>query len=230
MNTEDAPPPPLPVPPPAPKRRGCLFYGCLGGLVILLAIAIGGLLTLRYAKKIVSDLTDQAAEPLPQVTVSPERLKEIRKKVDDFRDAVKAGKTVEPLSLDSEELNALIQSDPDLQSLKGKVYVSIEGNQLKGRVSVPLEQINAQFFKGRYLNGTGTFNLSFRNGALKLFPDSIIVKGKPVGEDIMSKFRTQNFAKGINQDPRASVALEHIESITVADNQLIITPKPPGTQ
>jgi hypothetical protein len=197
-------------------------------MVILLFLAIGGLLTLRYAKKIVTDLTDQSAEPLPAVTVTPARLAEIRKKVDAFRDAVKGGKPVEPLILDSEELNALIQNDPDLVPLKGKVYVMMEGSQLKGRVSVPLEEINAQIFKGRYLNGTGTFNLTFKNGMLKLNAESMTVKGKPVGEDIMSKIRPKNLATQINHDPRASVAMDHLESVVVSDSHLVVTPKAPG--
>ena len=35
--------------PPKP-RRGCFFYGCITGLVLLLLIAIGGLIAVHYGK------------------------------------------------------------------------------------------------------------------------------------------------------------------------------------
>src|SRR6267142_1961253 len=144
-------------PPPKP-RRGCLFYGCVTGLVMLL-------------------------------------------------------------------ISALIATDPDLQPVKGKLYVMIEGDQLKGQVSVPMEQVGLPIFRGRYLNGTGTFRVLVRNGILLLTAEKLVVKGKPLPDNYMKEIRQQNLARDINNNPRATVALDAIKEVQVKDSRFIIVPK-----
>ena len=76
---------------------------------------------------------------------------------------------------------------------------------------IPAEKSPGDSVTAGTLNGTGTFNLALRNGTLHLTAQSIIVKGKPVPEVYMQKIRTQNLARNINSDPRASVALDHLQ-------------------
>ena len=211
--------------PPIKKRRGCLFYGCLGGLVMLLIIVIAGLVGLRYAKKMVTDFTDSAPTPLPGVKLSPAEIEVVRKRIEDFRQAVRAQRPTEPLSLTTDEINALIATDSDLEPFKGKVYVSIEGEQLKGQVSIPMAEVGLRAFRDRYLNGAGTFKLAVRNGLLYLTAQTIDVKGKPLPEVYMQKIRTQNLARNLNNDPRASAALDRIKDIQVKDGKVVIVPK-----
>ncbi len=92
--------------------------------------------------------------------------------------------------------------------MKGKFYVSLEGDQLKGEVSVPLRDMGLTMFKGRYLNGSATFNLSFQNGALSVTPQTIIVKGKPVPEEYMQEIRKQNLAASLTNQPEAVAVLQ----------------------
>src|SRR5437879_1032056 len=127
-----------PIAPPIKKRRGCLFYGCLGGLVMLLIIVIAGLIGLRYAKKMVTDFTDSAPNPIPAVKLTPPEIEQVKKRIEDFRQAVRASRPTEPLSLSAEEINAMIANDSDLEPFKDKVYVTIEGDRLQGRMSVAM--------------------------------------------------------------------------------------------
>src|SRR5205823_12311506 len=118
----------------------------------------------------------------------------------------------------------LLTTDKDLKSLHSKFYVMLENDQLKAQLSVPLEDLGLHIFKGRYLNGSGTFYLSLRNGALYLNARNITVKGKPLPETYMQSIRKQNLARDMNADSNASPALHRIQSIEIKSNELIITP------
>jgi len=214
-----------PIAPPIKKGRGCLFYGCLGGLVMLLIIVIAGLIGLRYAKKMVTDFTDSAPNPIPAVKLTPPEIEQVKKRVEDFRQAVRASRPAEPLSLSADEINALIANDSDLEPFKDKVYVIIDGDRLQGRMSVAMADIGLAAFRGRYLNGAGTFKLAIHNGLLFLNAQTLEVKGKPVPEVYMQKIRTQNLAQNLNSDPRASAALDRIQDIQIKDGKMIIIPK-----
>ena len=63
----------------------------------------------------------------------------LKDRVEAFRKAVEAGTPTEPLVLTSDDLNALIEENPDL---KGKIYVKIEGDEVKGQVSIPLDKLD----------------------------------------------------------------------------------------
>ena len=212
-------------PPQIKARRGCLFYGCLGGLIILLLVVIGGLIGLHYAKKMFSDFTDPQPIPLPAVRLSQPEIEQLRRQVDAFRESVRAGRQTSPLTLTADDINALIATDPDLQPLKGKFYVTLENDHIKGQLSVSMQELGLPIFRDRYLNGSGTFSLSLRNGLLRLTAEDITVKGKPLPSPYMDSIRKENLARNINNNPRDSVALDRLQSIEVKDSKLIIVPK-----
>jgi hypothetical protein len=207
------------------RRQGCLFYGCLCGLVLLLVVVIAGLIGLRYAKKMYYEFTDSQPIALPEVKLSQPEIEALRHKVDDFRESVKAGRHTRPLTLTADEINALIAGDKDLKAMKGKFYVSLENDQIKAQLSVPLDELNLPIFKGRYLNGAATLSLFLRDGTLYLIPQDITVKGKPLPSVYSQSIRKQNLAQDMDNDPKASDALKQIQSIEVKNGELTIVPK-----
>ncbi len=210
------------------RRRGCLFYGCITGLVCLVAIVAAFLLGLHQLKKMLTQFTDSSPMTLPTTRLSQAEIGQAQDRVNNFRDAVRAGRPAEPLALTGDELNALIATNPDLRPLKGKVYLTIENGVVKGQVSLPLDQLGLRVFRGRYLNGTGKFMILLQNGVLEVTPESIVVKGKPLPAVYMDKIRTVNLAAGFNTDRRAATALGHLQAIQVQDGRLILVPKPSG--
>ena len=187
-------------------RRGCLYYGCIAGLVLMLMMLVGGLLGLHYAKRMFHNFTDDKPMPLPQVQMSRADIDRIEQRIETFRQAVRSEKPTEPLILSADEINALIATDPDFRELKGKLYVTLSGDQVEGQLSIPMESVGLQLFKGRYLNGKGTFSVSLRNGRIRLNTMSFKVKDRPVPEVYMEQIRKQNLAESINNDPRAAAA------------------------
>jgi hypothetical protein len=210
---------------PKPRRRGCLFYGCLSGVACLLIILVAFLFGLYQLKKFVNFYTDTHPVALPSVQMSPAEIDQLKQRVENFQDAVRSGRPTEPLAVTAEEINAFLQNDANYSAVKGKLYVSIEGDRLKGQVSVPLEEMGWRIFRGRYFNGTGIFSVAVHNGTLFLTADSLVVKGRPLPSIYMEKIRSQNLAENLNNNPRASVAINHLQEVRISDGKLILVPK-----
>jgi hypothetical protein len=208
------------------RRRGCLFYGCLGFCILFLVILAASMAGYRYAKKMFTELTDSKPMPLPAVTLSKDQIAEVQRRVDAFRSAIREQSATAPLELTADEINALIANDPDLQELKGKLYVIIDGDQLKGQISIRMEDLGLPLFKERYFNGTGTFKLTFRDGILRITPETLLAKGgRPIPPTYMEPVRKTNLAHDLNTNPRAVTALEKLQDIRVQGGKLILTPK-----
>ena len=213
-------------PNPTPKaRRGCLFYGCLTGIVCLVAMLVALLIGLHQLKKMVNQYTDAQPLPLPQIQMAQSDIDRVKREVDDFRQAIQAGRSASPLSLTGDEINALIANDPNFEALKGKVHVTIEGGRVKGQLSVPMDQLGLPRFRGRYLNGTATFAISLQNGALHIDPDQLLVKDKPLPAVYLDAIRKQDLAGNVNNNPDAAAALGRLQSIQIEDGKLVIVPK-----
>lgn len=207
--------------------RGCLFYGALGAGVILLLLILGAYLGLRYAKKLVIEYTDERPALLPQVQMSQADLQRVQRRVDNFRENLREEKNTTPLTLTANEVNILIATDPDLAPLRDKIFVTFNAAQLEAQISVPLDELGLPKLRGRYLNATGKFAVIFRDGVLRVFPQSLEVKGKPLPEVYMKRLRKYNLVDRLNSDPRATAALEALEEIQIKDGNLVLVPKPP---
>lgn len=209
------------VPPQQPQRRGCLFWGCLTCCVLLLLLVLAAVFTVRFVKNRINAYTDTAPMALPKVEMSDADFKVLQQRVKSFGDAMDQGKPTEPLSLSSDELNAIIVKSPNSASLSNKIHLSLNGSEVKGQISIPLDSLG-RLGRGRYLNGEATFNASLENGILIVTTQDILVKGKHVPETVMSKLRHENLAKDAMRDPKNAEALRKLDSFKVVDGHVII--------
>lgn len=210
----------------SPKRQhGCLFYGCISGAACLVLILLVFLLGIHLLRKTLNQYTDTAPMKLPVVQLSQPEIEQVQHRFENFTDAANSGRPTPPLDLTSDEVNALLQNDPNFRAAKGKFYVTIVGTNLQAQVSLPMTRLGLGLLKGRYLNGTATLAVSLQNGLLDLAPLQVKVKGQPLPEVYLEKIRHENFATGINNNPRASVVLSHLRSIELKDGKLILVPK-----
>jgi hypothetical protein len=190
-------------------------------LIILLAFLLG----LYQFKRMLNFYTDSQPAQLPSVQLSVAEMEQLKQRIESFQDAVRSGRPTPPLTLTSDEINAFLQTDTNFARVKGKLYVAIEGNRLKGQVSVPLADLGLGIFRGRYLNGTGIFAVGLQKGNLIVTPDVLAVKGKPLPAVYMDKIRSQNLAESLNNNPRASVGLNRLQEIRISDGRLVLVPK-----
>ncbi len=211
-------------------RRGCLFYGCIGVLVV--GALVGALLAIlsvvayRFSSRMVERYTATAPDPVPVVKLPEPRIQSIEERVNAFEDAAEAGDAA-TLNLTAEELNALIARDPNL---RGRVAVDIEGDLMQGQLSFPLEELGLPNIilgglKGRYLNGMATFTPTLNpDGTIGVQIDDLTVKGQPVPDEFLKKLNEPGSAIRFDLDETGnkSRALRRLKEIEVRDGRLIL--------
>ena len=213
------------------KQRGCLFYGCLSLAVLALVIALFVSVGFYFAKRTftgwVNDYTEAAPRPI-EVLVYPEpRLRELQTRLQTFHDGLeKSGEPLE-LVLSADDLNALIAQKKDL---KGRVFVKIDDDQLKGEVSWPLPDLGPMSpvkLKGRYLNGTAAFKVNIDQGNLDVRIEQASVKDKPLPPVLANELRKKNLAEDarLEDDPETAKVLNKIDRLEIRDGKIIIRSK-----
>jgi len=174
----------------------------------------------------IAQYTDTNAVALPRTELSVDEMKLVLDRVNAFSDAMDTHSNAAPLILTGPQVNALLESRPELALYKGQFFVSFEGEQTKAQISLPLDRIKFPGLntKGRYLNGSGTFNVSISDGSLFVFPSALEVKGKPIPPEVLASFQHQNLATNANKGPNTNV-FSQIESLQVTNSTLVIRAK-----
>jgi hypothetical protein len=220
--------------PQSPKKpRGCFFYGCITCLVLFALAAVlfllGGWYAVRWANAMVTEYTDTVPMALPKVDMPPEELAKLKARVAEFNHALDAHTNTPPLILTGREINALMQDSAQVKQmdLNDKFYVDLEGDHIKGQVSLPLDQIRIPFVHtaGRYLNGIGEMAAEVTNAMLTVTVVSLEVKGKPLPPKFMTSLQQQNLADKVNENSTNRAAMSRFESIEIKDSTLIIKAK-----
>ena len=216
-------------PPIQKPKKGCLFYGCLTLVVLSLAVLVGGGLGLyllyQKAEAFVEQYASTEPAPLPEVryTQDDQQLFDERLKI--FAGGLAEGKPTVPLVLKGEDLNMLLAASEDLAVLAQGVRMKVEGDELKGSVSLKLGDLGAPFYKDRYINGEASFRVSLAEGRLTVSPTQIVVNERPIPEDVLKAIREHNFAEGANQNPEFARTLDQLDSIEIKDGTVKVVPK-----
>lgn len=208
------------------QGRGCWFYGCITLIVLAILVAVligvGGFLAYRGYSKLVMDWTDTTPRPMPEVTMPAEERKALEARVENFQESVKADKPTEPLVLDSDDINALIDDEPQL---KGTMHVDIQGDKIKAEVSIPLEKTGLPLTKGRYVNGSGTILVELEDDFLVVRLDDLEVRGKKMPDEMRSQLRAKNLADDFMNNPKNREMVARYKRIEVKDGKLYVYPK-----
>ncbi|HEX5054145.1 MAG TPA: hypothetical protein VFZ65_20370 [Planctomycetota bacterium] len=224
-------PPDLPQP---KKSRGCLFYGCLTAAVLAVVGGIGGYFLVRYALdklvEVALEYTETTPMPLPESTMSDAEYTLLQQRIDEFSKAQDAN-TPATLVLDSDDLNALIARDPMWQQLRGKMHVTLQGDQVHADVALPLDEFienvpGLSRLKGRFLNGSATLKVLLVDDILVVSLRSVQVKGESLPPEVMNSLRSRNLADRNTTGRQLDDWKKKIESIDVADGKLTIKGRP----
>lgn len=201
------------------KPRGCVFYGCIFGLILAgLAVLLVGVVSffiLRFASKTITTYTDTVPMPLPASTLTVEEAESVQQRVQAFKAAAEEGREA-TLTLTGPELNALVNNNPET---RGKVALDIVGDELIGHVSIPWEVPGMGL---RYLNGKANLYASIDDGEIEVYMRSLEIKGKPMPENMMKDLRQRDLADDFHTDPETEKLLRRIEDLTVRDGKLVV--------
>lgn len=209
-----------------PKKRGCLFYGCLTIVVLLLITGLCAFLAVRYLRSQFNAYTDTTPATLPKVEMSDADFQALQARAKTFNDSVDQGKPTAALELNEREVNALIFKSAKTKEFADRVYLALDGSNVTGQISFPLAGLG-WLGKGRYLNGEATFNVSLENGVLIVTAREVRVKGKPLPDSFMGPLRQENLAKDAYKDAEHAATLRKLESLRVEDGRVIIKARTP---
>ena len=202
-----------------PKKRGCFFYGCLAVIIFSLAASLLAYLGYRSLRNSLARFLDTAPVPIETVEISPAERDGLQQRLAVFKEAMDGQKIPRELTLTARDLNALIAQTPEL---KGKVFAMIDNGRIKGRISLPLEDLGPLKLKGKYLNGAATFKASLEDGTLNVTIEQVEVKGQPLPAWILSKVRAQNLAQALQSDPRSARTIQKLESLRVVNDVVVL--------
>ena len=78
--------------------------------------------------------------PIPEFTASDAQIQSVHERCEDFEQKARAGQPAE-LELTADDINTLIATNQDV---RGKIFVSIDGDRLRCQASVPLGELMRQ--------------------------------------------------------------------------------------
>jgi len=207
------------------KGPGCLFWGCLGVVVLV----VGGLIGLvvgagMLGNYVVTNYTSDAPLEISTTAYGEPEMEELRNRVDSFADALDRGEDPGVLELTAADLNALVFEEFEDHHGKGAIRFDIDDSVVTGQISIPLDDPEVpEELRDRYINGTALFEINLVDGRLFVTIDSLKIGSKELPEWIMTDLRSKNIAEEIlveNPDLRESVA--KFESIKVDDGKVLI--------
>jgi hypothetical protein len=212
----------------APPRRqglGCFARGCLIVLVFAIVLGIacftGMFWGFQRHSAIVHGIywlakTHSIADspvPVPEFSASDTQIQSVRERWQDFEQKTRAGQPAE-IELTADDINTLIATNPDA---RGKVFVVIDGNQLRLQTSVPFGELIGR--RGYYFNGNITVEFKGAESLENPQLNRIIVNGEQVPSGLLNwKYRSRRLREYV-ADYRNEF---NIGTIEVRDGKLIL--------
>src|SRR5262245_4274246 len=211
--------------PPQREGLGCFARGCLILLVFAIVLAIACFAGMSWGLHRHSALfygsywlaktrsIAQAPTPVPELSASTQQIQSVHERWQDFEQKTRAGQPAE-VELSADDINSLIETSDDV---RGKVFASIEGNQLRLQTSVPIGGFLGR--PGYYFNGDVTIEL---NGAESLENPQfrrITINGEQVPADFLNwKYRSRRLREYIVDQWNAF----EIGTIEIRDGKVIL--------
>lgn len=211
--------------PPRRKKLGCFARGCLTLLIFAIVLAIAGFAGMYWGLHRHSALfygsywlaktrsIAEAPAPVPEFSGSDQQIQRAQDLWQDFEQKTRAGQPAE-IELSADDINALIATT---EGFRGKLFVSIDGDQLRLETSVPIGGFLGR--RGYYFNGEVVIEL---DGAQP--PDTprftrLIVNGEQVPTNFLDwKYRSRHLREYVTEQCNAY----DIGTIEIRDGKVIL--------
>ena len=244
MNGQPPPPPASPAPPvppiqPAPvsyppprSGMGCFAKGCLTILIVgFLCIAVVGIGGWIFYKKTFTNLTSTQPVDVEVQKPTVDQVKTAEESAARLDEAMARNQET-TLEFTGPELNYLLQRNNDLDFLRGRTRIDIVDSTMTVAMSAPLDSLPWPGLKGRWFNGTVRFSMTYASGSFQLEVISAEANGNEFPSAFLSRFNSsvnesmnEAFQKELQKN-RASEFWNHVKSVSLQGDKLIITTKP----
>jgi len=211
--------------PPRQEGLGCFARGCLILFLFAIMLAIACFAGMYWGFQRHSAIVHGiywlakthsiAAEPVPvpEFTGSDTQIQSVRERWQDFQQKTRAGQAAE-IELTADDINALIAANRDA---RGKVFVSLDGNQLHLQASVPFGEVLGR--PGYYFNGDIAIEFKGAESLGNPQLNRIIVNGEQVPSDLLNwKYRSRRLHEYLSDYQNSY----EIGTIEVRDGKLIV--------
>jgi hypothetical protein len=210
---------------PPKKGLGCFGRGCLivSVFVIVLVVAcFGGMYwglhrhsALFYGNYWLAKTRSiaNAPTPVPEFTGSDQQIQHVRERWQEFEQKTRAGQAAE-IELNADDINALIATS---EELRGKVFASIDGNQIRLQTSLPIGEFLGR--PGHYFTGDVIIELEDAQS-----PDNprfrrVTVNGEQVPTDFLDwKYRSRQLREYLAEQRNAY----DIGTVEVRDGKVLL--------
>ena len=201
-----------------------MAIGCFGTFLVLivigLAIVFGGKYALDYAME---EFADENPTAFSESALGPEESAIVKKKFDSFFTGEGGDLS---LTMDSDELNHLVANQPEFSDIKDKVRFTIEGNQMKTQLSLPMDDFKKMYpdipqgmLQGKYINADAVIEFRSSGKSVGAYVKSMTIKNKRVPSGLLSKIQDRNL---LEAGPLAH-RFKKIGDINIQNGNIIFT-------
>jgi hypothetical protein len=208
---------------------GCLARGCLTLLIFAVVLAIACFAGMYWGLHRHSALfygsywlaktrsIAEAPAPVPEFNATDHQIQRVLERWQDFEQKARAGQAAE-IELSADDLNALIAAT---ENMRGKLFASIEGDQLRLQTSVPIGTFLGR--PGYYFNGEVVMELKGVQTPDNPRFSRITINGERVPNDFLSwKYRSRHLREYLTEQRNAS----DVDTIEIRDGKLILRARP----
>ena len=211
----------------APPRKGlgCFARGCLIILAFAIVLAIACFAGMYWGLHRHSALfygsywlakthsLGEAPSPIPKFSAPEWQTRGIRERWQDFEQKTRAAQPAE-IELSADDINSLIAANDDV---RGKVFASVEGNQLRLQASVPIGGFLGR--PGYHFNGDVIIELNGRQPFDNPQFSRITVNGEQAPTDFLNwKYRSRQLREYLADQQN----VYEIGTIEIRDGKVIL--------
>ena len=196
--------------PPRRKGLGCFARGCLTLSIFAIVLAIACFVGMYWGLHRHSALfygsywlaktrsIAEAPTPVPEFSGSGQQIQRVRERWQDFEQKARAGQAAE-IELSADDINALIATT---EGVRGKVFVSVEGDQLRLQASVPIGHFLSK--PGYYFTGDVIIALTGTQPVGSPQFSRIAINGEQVPTDFLNwKYRSRQLREYLTEQQNA---------------------------
>jgi hypothetical protein len=211
--------------PPRKKGLGCFARGCLTFLIFAIVLAIACFAGMYWGLHRHSALfygsywlaktrsIADAQTTVPEFSGSDQQIQRVRERWQDFEQKTRAGQPAE-IELSADDINALIATT---EGFRGKIFASIDGNQLRLQVSVPIGELLGR--PGYYFNGEVIIEPKGQQSLDNPQFNKITINGEQVPTDFLNwKYRSRQLREYLAEQQNAY----DVGTIEVRDGKVIL--------
>ena len=212
---------------------GCFAKGCLPVFILgFLGIAVVGVGGWYFYKKTFNNITSTAPAEVRAEPPTPAQTKSADESATRLDEAIAKNQDA-TVEFTGPELNYLLSRQSDLSWLRGRSRIEIADSTMTVALSAPLSSLPWPGLKGRWFNGTLRFSMTYASGTFQLEIISAEANGNEFPSSFLSAFNSsfnesmnEEFQKEFRKNNRENEFWNHVKSISLQGDKLVITTKP----